>query len=326
MSGASPVVHSIQGRFLSQDYYNEKLTGFRRYDPSSWWSTLVLSTSPFLMWPCGLLVGWTFILFVMGKMLPFTAPLLALGPQVHTVLGAALSFVMVFRTNTAYSRWWEARLLWGVVNNTTRSVISRAPSMIKNDAVFVEMATGFMSFAICLKNHLRDVKTEPSELGAMLPYALIVQLQESRNPPLAAISNLSKTIREGIKTESPEDQLVANASFFQLSTALDAIANTVGACERVKNTPTPFGYVSALRGFLLLWLFTMPFTLIGTYGFVAVPAMALVGFLFLNLEMMAMEIEQPFGDDPDDLPLEEYCLGIERVCLDFLKRSPISKA
>ena len=54
--------------------------------------------------------------------------------------------------------------------------------------------------------------------------------------------------------------------------------------------------------------------------------MALVGFLFINLEMMALEIEQPFGDDPDDLPLEEYCLGIERVCLDFLKRSPISKA
>ena len=64
-----------------------------------------------------------------------------------------------------------------------------------------------------------------------------------------------------------------------------------------------------------------PFTLIGAYGFVAVPAMALVGFLFLNLELMAMEIEQPFGDDADDLPLEEYCLGIERVCLDFLKRS-----
>ena len=142
-------------------------------------------------------------------------------------------------------------------------------------------------------------------------------------PALAAISNLSKTIREGIKTESPEDQLVANASFFQLSTALDAIANTVGACERVKNTPTPFGYVSALRGFLLLWLFTMPFTLIGTYGFVAVPAMALVGFLFLSLEMMAMEIEQPFGDDADDLPLEQYCLGIETVLLDFLKRSPL---
>ena len=47
-----------------------------------------------------------------------------------------------------------------------------------------------------------------------------------------------------------------------------------------------------------------------------------MGFLFLNLEMMAMQIEQPFGDDADDLPLEEYCLGIERVCLDFLKRSP----
>ena len=52
------------------------------------------------------------------------------------------------------------------------------------------------------------------------------------------------------------------------------------------------------------------------------PGQALVGFLSLNLETMAMEIEQPFGDDADDLPLEEYVLGIERICLDFLKRSP----
>ena len=126
----------------------------------------------------------------------------------------------------------------------------------------------------------------------MLPYALVVTLAESANPPLAAVQALAATVRSGIKTDGGADALIANASFLQLSTALDALANTVGACERVKNTPTPFGYVAALRSFLLMWLFSLPFTIIGGYGFVSVPAMALVGFLFLNLEMMAMEIEQ----------------------------------
>lgn len=130
----------------------------------------------------------------------------------------------------------------------------------------------------------------------MLPYALIVTLAESASPPLAAVQALAATVRNGIKTESPADAILANASFLQLSNSLDALANTVGACERVKNTPTPFGYVAALRLFVLLWLFTMPFTLIGTYSWLATPAMTLVGFLFLNLETMAMEIEQPFGD------------------------------
>jgi len=272
--------------------------------------------------PLSLLIGWTLALTVLGKLLPLLSPLFSMGPQIHTILGAAVSFIMVFRTNTAYSRWWEARLLWGVINNTTRSVVARAPSILKNEAVFTQMTTEFMAFAITLKNHLRGVKTSPDELGAMLPYALIVTLAESANPPLAAIQALAATVRSGIKTESPADAILANASFLQLSNSLDALANTVGACERVKNTPTPFGYVAALRLFVLLWLFTMPFTLIGMYSWLATPAMTLVGFLFLNLEMMAMEIEQPFGDDADDLPLEEYCLGIERICLDFLKRSP----
>ena len=322
LSSGTPVVQSLQGRFLSEAYYREKLAGFRKYDPGLWKSTLTVNMSPFMAIPFSILICFTLALVLLGKAFPPMAPFLALGPQVHTVLGAALSFIMVFRTNTAYSRWWEARLLWGVVNNTTRSMVCRAPSMMKNEAAFTQLVTELMAFAVCLKNHLRGVKTRPEELGAMLPYALIVTLAESANPPLAAIQAMASTVRSSIKTESPADAALANASFLQLSTALDALANTVGACERVKNTPTPFGYVAALRGFLLLWLFTMPFTLIGTYGVVAVPAMALVGFLFLNLEMMAMEIEQPFGDDADDLPLEEYCLGIERVCLSFLKSSP----
>jgi len=311
----------VQGRFLCEAFYREKVGGFRpKYDPELWRSTMSINMSPFMTIPLGGLVGWTLVLFVVGKIVPAVSPLLALGPQVHTVLGGALAFVLVFRTNTAYSRWWEARLLWGVVNNTTRSIVCRAPSMMKNEAAFTQMLTELMAYAVCLKNHLRGEKTTPDELGAMLPYPLVVTLSEAANPPLAAVQALSITMRAGVKTDSPPDALLANASYMQFSTALDALANTVGACERVKNTPTPFGYVAALRSFLLMWLFTMPLTLIGPYGFVAVPAMGLVGFLFLNLESMAMEIEQPFGDDADDLPLEDYCLGIERVCLDAVKR------
>ena len=324
LSNVAPTTVSLSGRFLSEPFYREKLSGFRKYDPGLWRSTINLHFTSFMSVPFFVLTGWTAFLWVLTAEVAALKPYVMLTPTVHTLLGAALSFLMVFRTNTAYSRWWEARLLWGAVNNNTRSVLCRAPSMLKNEAAYIQLTTELMAFAVALKNHLRSEKTRPEELGAMLPYALMATLGESINPPLAAVQALGHTIRSGIKTEANQagDAIMANASFLSLSTALDALVNSVGACERVRNTPTPFGYVCALRSFLLLWLFTMPFTLVGVYGVVSIPAMALVGFLFLNLEMMATEIEQPFGDDADDLPLEEYCLGIERVCLDFLKRKP----
>lgn len=323
LGGVTSTPSLLTARFLSEPYYNEKKARFRKYDPALWGPTLKIDVSGFMLIPWVSLVTLTTMLCFAGKVFPFIMPILSLTPQVHTVLGGALAFVMVFRTNTAYSRWWEARLLWGVVNNTTRSVVARAGTMVRNRAVYTQLVTELVTFAVLLKNHLRGEKTGPGELSNMLPFEMIAKLNEAVNPPLAAIEALGQTIHTGIKTELPADALVANASFLQLSTALDALANTVGACERVKNTPTPFGYVSSLRGFLLMWLFTMPLTMIGAYGFVSIPAMGLVGFLFLNLEVMAMEIEQPFGDDADDLPLEEYVLGIERVCLDFLKRCPL---
>ena len=115
------------------------------------------------------------------------------------MLGGALSFIVVFRTNTAYSRWWEARMLWGAVNNNIRSVVCRATTMLKSDAAYTQMVTEFMAYAVLLKNHLRGVKTTPDELGGMLPFALIATLCESANPPLAAVQALAVTVRNGIK-------------------------------------------------------------------------------------------------------------------------------
>ena len=77
-----------------------------------------------------------------------------------------------------------------------------------------------------------------------------------------------------------------------------------------------FGYVAVLRSFLVLWLCTMPVALIGEYGWLSVPIIGVIAFLFLNVEQMAIEIEQPFGDDPNDLPQEEYIMQLETVLLE----------
>ena len=313
----------LRGRYLCDPYYRAKSAVFNRYDPGSWRETLKIHMTPFLLYPWLGLTAWTLLLAVaLRDAFPGLVNVVSLQPTVHMILASALGFLMVFRTNAAYSKWWEARTTWGVVNNSTRSLIARAPSVMRADA-YRRLLTQLVAFAVCLKNHLRGVRTLRVELGELLPYdELIAPLDERANPPLAVVHALAATVRDGLKTKTSADALIAGPAFLQFSTLLDSLAAAVGACERIKSTRTPFGYVSALRCFLLLWLYTMPFALVGAYGLVAVVAASLVGFLFLGLEQMALEIEQPFGDDPDDLPLEDFCLAIEQSCLDFLERAP----
>ena len=94
--------------------------------------------------------------------------------------------------------------------------------------------------------------------------------------------------------------------------------------ERIKTTPMTYGYVATLRFFLILWLVTLPIALIGSYHWVAPPILAFIAYLFFNIEQMAIEIEQPFGDDANALPIEEYIIDLEKVALATLVAIPRS--
>jgi len=96
------------------------------------------------------------------------------------------------------------------------------------------------------------------------------------------------------------------------------INHAVGACRLIKTTPMTKGYVTTLRSFLVLWLATLPIAIIGKFDWLATPVIAFIAFLFLNVEKMAVEIEQPFGDDANDLPQEQYIMQLEDVLLEML--------
>jgi putative membrane protein len=220
----------------------------------------------------------------------------------------------------AYGRWWEARLTWGVVVNSSRALASQAAATMKTHAHLTQLITELLAFVVTLKSLLRCRPTVREELGTMLSHEQLNVLNEAACPPIAAVEALAHTLRTGVRT-SDEGGLLAGCTYLHLSGSLNDLVNAVGACERLQTTPMPYGYVAALRCFLLLWLVTLPFTLISTFAWWSTPMVSIVAFLFFNLEQMAMEIEQPFGDDPNDLPLEEFCLRVERVLLDILRRA-----
>ena len=306
-------------QFLNQAYYKDAAKRFYRYDGTLWRATLVPELTGFVLWPWGLITAWCLLLTAGIEFFQLTS-VGNMPATVHTVLGGALSFLLVFRTNTAYARWWEARLTWGVINNTSRALAAQAAATMKTHAALTQLITELLAFVVCLKSLLRGKPTVPEELGTMLTHEQLQLLNDAVCPPIAAVEALSRTLRTGVRT-TDEGGLLAGTTYLHLSQSLNDLVNAVGACERLVNTNTPYGYVSALRSFMIVWLVTLPFTLIGTYVWSAVAAVSLVAFFFISIENMAMEIEHPFGDDPNDLPLEEYCLGIERVLLDILKRA-----
>lgn len=301
-------------------------TSFLKYDPSEWLPPMRLqltSLNSFVMIPLGLLTALTFVLTLFAGVGEGPPPAwLNLPTFAHVVLGGALSFLMVFRTNTAYSRWWEARLMWGQVAVTSRSMAAQSISMLTPPARRL-LVHQLIAFAVSMKNSLRGTPIRASELvgeGEELARAL----NDAASPPCAAVEVLARTIRTGLRSDDGASPALGAAlaaqAYAQLNTGLGALTQAATACERVKSTPLPLGYVAALRFFLALWLVTLPCVVVGAYGMMATPVVSLIAFLFLNLEAMALEIEQPFGYDANDLPLEEYCAAIERVLLDMTRR------
>lgn len=91
------------GRLLCESFYRAKLSSFRQYEPEKWAHTLTLHASRFVLQPCLLIVLYTVLLIKLAiEWTPWLMPFFTLNPLAHTVLGSALSFLMVFRTNTVY--------------------------------------------------------------------------------------------------------------------------------------------------------------------------------------------------------------------------------
>ena len=185
-----------------------------------------------------------------------------------------------------------------------------------------------MAVVISLKAWLRDTKIDRAEIGGRMEWRHVIELNASACPPLTSIRAISKHVRTSLPLDDPRTTQFDEASlgphiFQECQEQLRTLSTMIGACERIKQTPMTYGYVATLRSFLVLWLATLPLTLVGEYGWLAPPALSLIAFLFLTVEQMAIEIEQPFGDDENDLPIEDYILNLQGCLEEMLPgRSP----
>lgn len=224
---------------------------------------------------------------------------------IHTLLGFVLSMLLVFRTNTAYDRWWEGRKLLGKMVNDSRNVAIKLHAILpENDQEnrdFFQKYLGF--FPHLLSRHLSKKSTK-MELDQDQYHTEVEQLP---HPPNALIWKIQTKVQELYK-----NGLITGDQMRMLDVHISGFLEVCGGCERIKNTPIPFSYSSFTKKFIVIYVITLPIAYGISIGYMMVPLTVFVFFVLMSLEVLAEEIEEPFNNEENDLPMELIAQNIER--------------
>jgi len=112
--------------------------------------------------------------------------------------------------------------------------------------------------------------------------------------------------------------------FGTVSGSLNSLVDILGSLERISNTPIPFAYNVHLKQAVTIYVWVLPFTMVNTLGWLVVPVVMVIAFILFGVETIGAEIENPFGYDKNDLPLDEYCKDLEAE-VKYLQRHLPSK-
>jgi putative membrane protein len=224
---------------------------------------------------------------------------------IHSLLGFVISMLLVFRTNTAYDRWWEGRKLWGELVNSSRNfalkISTMMPTEAKNekDNLYVLIA----NFPFVLKEHLRG-RFNANEFEATKTIS-VDDLNKISHKPNALIWAIEKEIMHAYNSKN-----LSNEQLLLLNDELKTMANVCGACERIKNTPIPYSYSMFLKKFIFAYVFTMPLGFVYDFKYWTAPIVVFIFYAFASIELIAEEIEDPFGSDANDLPTDAIAITI----------------
>ena len=237
-------------------------------------------------------------------------------PTVHGLVGVALGLLLVFRTNASYDRFWEGRKQWGSIVNESRN-LARASSVFLSlePALLASVVRWTVAWVHATMHHLRGQRGL-GHVASALPAQEVEAVLAAQHVPLEIARRISALL-----AEARDKGLVSDYVLLSLDQNVQLLIDYMGACERIRRTPLPFAYVVHLRRALILYFLTLPFALVVPFGWLTLVAVTLVAYVFFGIEEIGVEIEDPFGEDDNDLPLEQICATIEGNLLALLERS-----
>ena len=230
---------------------------------------------------------------------------------VYSLLGFIISLLLVFRTNTAYDRWWEGRKMWGSMVNDSRNFISKLSvlELTSNERDYFERY--FPLFSVCAKEHLRGQRLIAPEF--MSPEDR-TSFEKATHQALWVILCLRGKLQD-LRARGIMDSLELS----MLNQNLDRLVDSLGACERIRNTPIPFSYSLFIKKFIFIYVITMPLAFVELFGYYSAFISTFVFYALVSMELLAEEIEDPFGKDENDLPTDSLSETIQRNTSELLQ-------
>lgn len=236
-------------------------------------------------------------------------------PLMHSLLGFAISMLLVFRTNTAYDRWWEGRRLWGALTNNSRNFALKLSALLPKEEK--EHRTFFKkiipAYAQALHNHLHKEKTRLALFEDKEHAHYFKNIAEDKHVP----NQLALLMYQQVH-QLQKDGLLQPEHLYYLNNELQAFTDICGACERIKNTPIPFSYSVFIKKFIFIYVMTLPFGYVFSMGYYVIPVVAFVFYVLASLELIAEEIEDPFGGDENDVPTGKIAANIHNNVWEIL--------
>jgi ion channel-forming bestrophin family protein len=220
----------------------------------------------------------------------------------HGMLGFVISLLLAYRTNTAYDRWWEGRKLWGSLVNNSRNLALKLSSLLQeeNDRNYFKKL--IPAYASVLQKHLSN-----DETAMVLFDGLDLQIDHHKHRPNQVAKILFQKANDLYRSNK-----ISGEQLLYLNLELQSFTEICGACERIKNTPIPYSYSAFIKKFIFFYVMTLPFGYVFSLGYITIPVVIFIFYVLASLELIAEEIEDPFGSDENDLPTQKIAANIKK--------------
>jgi putative membrane protein len=236
--------------------------------------------------------------------------------EIHAALTLVLGWLLVFRTNTAYSRWWEARTLWGRLVNASRNLAQKVTCLVEIQADHLQrFRRPLLAFPYALRDHLRS----EDSLAKVPGYETSTDTPE--HIPNYLVSQLYQELRE-----CRRQKLIDGDEMRAIDDEMSELLDICGGCERIYKTRVVTSYRIFARQCVLLYLVTLPWGISNDMGFWTIPMTMIISYFMLGLETVAEHVEEPFGRDEDDLDLDGLCQTIDRSAGEIFDRFAVVEA
>lgn len=282
---------------------------------SRWGSFIVFlfnSKTIFRLLPGLILVG-SYVVLLIFIQANFPGIQVKIPTSIHSLLGIVLGLLLVFRTNTAYERWWEGRRLLGQLVNSSRNLAIKFNTFLGKGNVATKQYLGKLiaNYAFAMKEHLRE--------GVIWE-----ELEETECPSILDLKNYIHVPNRiaGLIYEEANNLYImgkfTNEQMLILDKQLEVFTDVAGACERIKNTPIPLAYSEHLKKFIFLFILILPMGFIHELKYMAIPVIMIIYYAFVGLQLIGEEIEDPFGKDANDLPTDQICETVRSSVYEIL--------